>query len=69
MNTMDSKTECFVVKIINKGEYLFEDKPLITDNNYYIALKYNKHIKLPNNTISRLLINEDVVENKLYIIK
>ncbi len=65
---MDRKTECFVIKITGKGEYLFEDKPLITDNNYYIALKYNKHIKLSNNTISRLLINEDVVDNKLYVI-
>ena len=65
MNMSDRKIECFVVKIFNKSEFLFEDKPLITDNNYYIALKYNKHVKLPDNTINKL-INEDVVENKLY---
>ena len=42
----------FVVKITGKCENIFEDKRLITVNNYYIALKDSKNIKLTNNIIN-----------------
>jgi uncharacterized phage protein (TIGR01671 family) len=42
----------FVIKITGKCENIFEDKRLITANNYYIALKDSKNIKLTNNIIN-----------------
>jgi hypothetical protein len=59
----------YAVKIKDKGEYIFQDEPLVVDNNFYLALKYSLlKVKLPNNSIQKL-IGEEPIENKVYLIQ